>query len=165
MREYMDKRRFSIIDHENLEIVDRAIAQLEALGATIVEPKAEDNGLLTPYLQRHYPALMNAAYAEKEGADLFPEGMDMISQLLTLAEHPGMAGGTGRNALNIMNLKGGQFDGQGMYSLSKYLRERGDENVRTIDDLVSKAKFFKDTRYHNPQRVSSTRTQTATAQR
>jgi hypothetical protein len=30
-----------------------------------------------------------------------------------------------------------------MYSLSKYLRERGDTNVRTVEDLISKAKFFK----------------------
>ena len=45
--------------------------------------------------------------------------------------------------LNIMSLRGGQFEGQGMYSLSKYLRERGDTNVRTVEDLISKAKFFK----------------------
>ena len=39
-----------------------------------------------------------------------------------------------------------------MYSLSKYLRERGDENIRTVEDLISKARFFKDSRYHNPER-------------
>ena len=41
-------------------------------------------------------------------------------------------------------------EGQGTYSLSKYLRERGDTNIRTIDDLITKARFFKDDKFHDP---------------
>eukprot|EP01050_Picozoa_sp_SAG11_P054676 SAG11_NODE_32999_length_279_cov_1.427778_1_plen_76_part_10 len=59
--------------------------------------------------------------------------------------------------LTIDNLRGGQFEGQGMYSLSKYLRERGDANIRTVEDLIAKAKFFKDSRYHNPERSLQSR--------
>jgi Asp-tRNA(Asn)/Glu-tRNA(Gln) amidotransferase A subunit family amidase len=40
MREYMDKSAFEIVDHENIDIVNDAIAQLATLGATIVEPPA-----------------------------------------------------------------------------------------------------------------------------
>ncbi len=61
-----------------------------------------------------------------------------------------------------MNLRGGQFEGQGMYSLSKYLRERGDTNIRTVEDLISKARFFKDTRYHNPERSLESRLESNT---
>ena len=93
MREYMDKTKFDVIDHENIDIVDRAIVALAELGATIVEPAPADHGLMTPSLRKYYPALMNAAYASNEGRELFPEGMSMIHKLLTLAENPSMAAG------------------------------------------------------------------------
>jgi hypothetical protein len=91
MREYMDKKKFDIIDHgakklyflshlyikkgtfyqdrlgtnigkveqrvaffaENIDLVDQAIATLADLGATIVEPDAKDNGLMTPSLRKY----------------------------------------------------------------------------------------------------------------
>jgi amidase len=93
MREYMDKRKFDVIDHENIDIVDQAILKLAELGATIIEPGPTDNGLMTPSLRKYYPAMMNAAYASNEGRELFPEGMSMIHKLLALAENPSMAAG------------------------------------------------------------------------
>jgi amidase len=36
--------------------------------------------------------------------------------------------------------------GEGRYFLEQYLRERGDANIRTIDDLMGKAQFFTDLR-------------------
>ena len=99
---YMDKGRFSVIDHENLDIVSAAIEQLGALGATIVEPTGPHVGLLTPYLHKHFPAYFNKAWAENEGKELFPEGTNMISKLLSLSEHPSMVPDT----LDINSLSG-----------------------------------------------------------
>ena len=44
MREYMDKTKFDVIDHENIDIVNRAIVTLAELGATIVEPAPQIMG-------------------------------------------------------------------------------------------------------------------------
>jgi hypothetical protein len=42
---------------------------------------------------------------------------------------------------------GGPFPGQGRFQLERYLRARGDVSVRTVRDLVDKARFFEDERY------------------
>lgn len=46
--------------------MERAIAQLTALGATVVEPPAGDGGLFTPFVKRLYPTLMDAAFARND---------------------------------------------------------------------------------------------------
>ena len=56
----MDKSVFSVVDHESIDIVNKGIAQLAALGATVVEPAEEDGALFTPYLKKYYPHLMKA---------------------------------------------------------------------------------------------------------
>ena len=78
------------------------VKQLGALGATIVEPTGPHVGLLTPYLHKHFPAYFNKAWAENEGKELFPEGTNMISKLLSLSEHPSMVPDT----LDINSLSG-----------------------------------------------------------
>ena len=52
----MDKSVFSVVDYESIDIVNKGIAQLAALGATVVEPAEEDGGLFTPYLKKILPA-------------------------------------------------------------------------------------------------------------
>ena len=92
---------------------------------------AGSGGLFTPYLKRYYPQLMNAAFAENDrkrfGGALFPEGSDEIAKLLQLAEQPAMA----PDGLSMLTVGSGRpFPGQGRFQLEKYLRERGDANVR-----------------------------------
>jgi len=40
IREYMDKQDFTIADSESIDLIDRSIAKLEQLGATMVDPGA-----------------------------------------------------------------------------------------------------------------------------
>ncbi|MEJ1963203.1 MAG: amidase family protein [Gammaproteobacteria bacterium] len=47
---------------------------------------------------------------------------------------------------NIRNLGPAPDTGEGRYFLEQYLKQRGDANIRTIDDLMNKAQFFTDLR-------------------
>jgi len=143
VREYMDKSKFAKADEESIDIVNRAIEDLRRLGAEIVEPGPE--GLFTPYVRRYFPQLQNAAFAAR-----FPEqfpvdaagkpASDQIDTLLDMAADPSLVPGD----LTIRNLGQAQAVGESRYMLERYLRERGDASIRTIEDLVSKGRFFND---------------------
>ena len=47
---------------------------------------------------------------------------------------------------NIRNLGALPESGEGKYFLNQYLQQRGDANIKTIEDLMSKAQFFTDLR-------------------
>jgi amidase len=143
MREYMDKSVFSSPLYVNIDIVDHAIEELKQLGATIVEPPAE--GLFTAYIRRHLPALQNASWT-KEHPELFPidasgkPAQDQVGTLIDLAMDPARVPGK----VTLRDIAPEAIVGESKYGFNLYLRERGDPNIRTIDDLVAKSKFFED---------------------
>ena len=47
---------------------------------------------------------------------------------------------------SIRNLGPNANDGEGKFFLSLYLKQRGDANIKTIEDLMSKSRFFTDLR-------------------
>lgn len=143
VREYMDVSQFAKADEENIAIVNRAIEELRKLGAEIVEPGPE--GLFTPYVRRYFPLLQNAAFTSKY-PDLFPvDGTgkpvgDHLGTLINMSLDPSLV----PEGLTIRTLGQAQAVGESRYMLERYLRQRGDANIRTIGDLVSKARFFDD---------------------
>jgi amidase len=46
----------------------------------------------------------------------------------------------------IRNINGGGNPGLTKYMLTRYLRERGDANIKSIRDLIDKSKFYRDIR-------------------
>ena len=62
VREYMNKKLFSKADEESIDIVERAIADLRKLGATIVDPGPE-GALFQGCVTRYAPELLNVAFA------------------------------------------------------------------------------------------------------
>ena len=152
VREYMDKSVFSSPLYVNIDIVDRAIEELKQLGATIVEPPAE--GLFTPYIRRHLPALQNASWT-KQYPDLFPvdsagkPSEDQVGTLIDLAMDPGKVPGKA----TLRDIPPEAIVGESKYGFNLYLRERGDANIKTIDDLIAKSKFFNDP-YEGDKRVT-----------
>ena len=59
-------------DEESIDLVERAIADLRTLGATIVDPGAE-GALFTRCITRYAPELLNSAFA-RQYPQLFPVG-------------------------------------------------------------------------------------------
>lgn len=143
VREYMDKSKFTKADEESIDLVDRAIEDLKKLGATIVEPGPE--GLFTPYIRRYQPMLFNAAWT-KQFPEMFPvdaEGKpasDHSATLVDLAFDPSKVPGK----VTLRDLGALETVGERKYGFDTYLRERGDANIKTLEDLINKANFYRD---------------------
>jgi Asp-tRNA(Asn)/Glu-tRNA(Gln) amidotransferase A subunit family amidase len=142
VREYMDKSLFTPADAESIDIVDRALADLRKLGATIVDPGA-GGSLFQSCLAKYDPYLNADAYVAK-----FPEtfpvdsvgkpAADHIATLIALAFEPRSV----PTAFSLRDFGPAGAGGEGRYLLERYLRERGDANIKSVADLANKANFF-----------------------
>ncbi|HEY8994131.1 MAG TPA: amidase [Lacunisphaera sp.] len=143
VREYMDKAAFTKADEQSIDLVNQAIEELKKLGATIVEPGPD--GLFTDYIRRYNPMLSNSSWT-KLFPELFPVDAagkptkDHTAMLVKLAGDPSKVPGK----LTIRDFEGAQAVGESKYGYNVYLQERGDANIKTLDDLITKANFFND---------------------
>jgi Asp-tRNA(Asn)/Glu-tRNA(Gln) amidotransferase A subunit family amidase len=142
VREYMDKSLFTEADSESIDIVEAAIGDLAELGATIVDP-GPGGALLQECLDKYNPYLNAAAYlrAFPERFPLADDGAvaaDHIAALLDMAFDPGQV----PPAFTLRDFGSTGSRGEGRYLLERYLRERGDANIKTVADLAAKANFF-----------------------
>jgi amidase len=144
VREYMDRKVFvGPLYANNIDLAERAIEDLRKLGATIVEAPPE--GLFTAYIRRYNPALQNTSWT-KMYPELFPVDpagkptTDHVSTLLDLAMDPSKVPGN----VTLRDIAAAPIVGESKYGFDLYLRQRGDANIKTLDDLINKANFFKD---------------------
>jgi Asp-tRNA(Asn)/Glu-tRNA(Gln) amidotransferase A subunit family amidase len=147
VREYMQKELFSKADEESIEIVERALEDLRRLGATIVDPGPQ-GALFQNCIARYAPQYYNAALASRY-PELFPvesdgtPATDHITTLVEMSVDPALI----PEDLSIRNLGGFSAEGESKYMINKYLRERGDPNIQSNADLISKATFYEDTNF------------------
>jgi amidase len=144
VREYMDRKVFSSpLYASNIDLAERAIEDLRKLGATIVDAPPE--GLFTAYIRRYNPALQNTSWT-KLYPELFPVDSagkpttDHIATLLDMAMDPSKV----PSNITLREIAAAPIVGESKYGFDLYLRERGDANIKTLDDLINKANFFKD---------------------
>ncbi|HVQ14021.1 MAG TPA: amidase [Vicinamibacterales bacterium] len=144
VREYLNKSLFSKADDQSIDLVERAIADLRKLGATIVDPGATGS-LFQPCIARSAPRLLNASFT-RQYREAFPVDAagqpsgDQIAALLELAADPSRVPA----GLGLRGLGGFGAPGEDRYMMNKYLRERGDANIKTNADLAEKATFYSD---------------------
>jgi Asp-tRNA(Asn)/Glu-tRNA(Gln) amidotransferase A subunit family amidase len=152
LREYMRPSLLAKADEESISIVNAAIADLRKLGAVIVDPGAEGE-LFTSCIRRYAPAQLNSSFA-RQYPQLFPvDGSgqptgDQIASLLALDADPSRV----PDNLSLRTLNAGGIGGRGedRFMINRYLRERGDANIKTNADLIAKARFYSDP--HFPDR-------------
>lgn len=146
LREYTRRELFTEEDGPALDLFEKALADLRALGATLVDPGEKD--LLTPYIHQNFYVLYSPTTA-KRFPDLFPVDAagqpttDRASTVLDLTMHPEKVPAK----LTIRDFGEGEALGQGRHMLNYYLALRGDEKIRSINDLVAEGKFFEDERF------------------
>jgi Asp-tRNA(Asn)/Glu-tRNA(Gln) amidotransferase A subunit family amidase len=150
LREYMRPSLVSKADEDSIGLVERAIADLRKLGAVIVDPGAEGE-LFTRCITRYAPELLNSAFA-RQYPQLFPSDAaaaaaaaatgDQIATLLQLQQDPARV--PAQLSLRTLNAGGFGPAGEGKYMLNRYLRERGDANIKSNADLIAKARFYQD---------------------
>ena len=86
-------------------------------------------------LVRQFPELFPVDAAGKPAADHVPLLVDMFF-------HPEMFPA----APTIRGLGPAETVGERKYAMNRYLAQRGDANIKSIDDLIAKSTFFSDTR-------------------
>jgi Asp-tRNA(Asn)/Glu-tRNA(Gln) amidotransferase A subunit family amidase len=142
VREYMDKKLFTAADAESIDIVDRALGDLQKLGATLVDPGAGGE-LFQSCLKKYIPQVYNSGFT-KQFPQLFPvdaSGKPTADQIPTLVElyfNPAKF----PDGPNIRGLGPMPTTGERRYMMERYLTERGDKNIKNIQDLIDKSKFF-----------------------
>jgi Asp-tRNA(Asn)/Glu-tRNA(Gln) amidotransferase A subunit family amidase len=153
VREYMRKSLFTPADAQTIDLVSRAAEDLRGLGATLVDPGAEGE-LFTPCLRRYAPQALNKLFTRKY-PKLFPvdeQGNpvgDHARTLLAMQQDPALV----PEGFSLRDLGGNAgTDGQNKYFIDQYLAERGDANIRTNADLISKARFHEDPTFPDRRR-------------
>ena len=138
LREYMSGKLFAKADEESIDIIERAIDDIRKLGATLVDP-GPDKELFNDCLARYAPRLMNSAFA-RQYPQLF--GADQILALVDLDGNPNRL----PEVLSLRTLNAGGIgpSGEGKFEINRYLRERGDSNIRSNADLIAKSRFYTD---------------------
>ena len=149
VREYMNRTLFSKADEQSLDLVERAVADLRTLGATIVDPGPE-GALFQQCLVRYAPELLNAAFTARY-PDAFPvnaqgdPAADHIAVLLEMKADPSRV----PPAFSLRSLGGFGSRGEDKYWINRYLLERGDANIKSNADLIAKARFYSDPNFPN----------------
>jgi len=155
LREYMSRKLFAKADEESIGIIERAIDDIRKLGAAIVDP-GPDKELFKDCLARYAPRLMNSAFARQ-----YPQifGADQILALLDLDGNPNRV----PEALSLRTLNAGGIgpSGEGKFEINRYLRERGDGNIRSNADLIAKSRFYTDPNFPDRKQARE-RDETAT---
>ena len=146
IREYMDRKLFNDADTESIENTERAIADLQRLGATIVDP-GPGGALLQTFIDKYAPPVLNKLFISRFPKD-FPvdasgkPSADHIASLVDMFLNPSLTPG----GLNLRDFGAARSVGESRYSLELYLKERGDANIKSARDLNDKSRSFTDTR-------------------
>src|ERR1700693_1964122 len=134
LRESMNKRLFTQADHESIDIVEKAIDDLRKLGAVIIDP-GPGGALFQKCIDQHIPRNLNALFI-KQFSSLFPTGVDQIKTLEDMYADPSRAPAK----LTIRDFgKTGEAVGESKYYFNRYLRKRGDANIKDLTDLINKS--------------------------
>jgi amidase len=144
IREYMDRKLFNQADEESIASAEKAIADLQKLGAVIVDP-GEGGALLKKYIDKYAPSVMNKLFVNRFPAafpfdDAGKPTADHIRALVDMFENPSLVPG----GLNLRTLGGGQSAGESRYMTELYLSERGDAKIKTQRDLMESSKALTD---------------------
>ena len=150
VREYLNRKLLTQADAESVDLVERAIEVLKKLGATVEDPGPE-GALFQQCITRAAPELLSSAFTAQYRA-LFPlnasgqpEG-DHIATLVEMRANPSRV----PDALTLRTLGGGfNVTGEDKYMINRYLRKRGDANIKTNADLIAKGTFYDDPNFPN----------------
>ena len=136
VREFM--RVFSKADEDSIRIANQAIADLAKAGATIVDP-GPDGALFKDAIAELLPGL-NAPLLAALYKELFPASTPIVDTGVEIA------GDTSRFPADISLRALVEYEppnsGEVLYVLNRYLRARGDKNIRSVSDLINHSTFL-----------------------
>lgn len=129
---------FAKADEDSVRIANQAVADLAKMGAVIIDPGP--NGQLFKdaigelVLPLHTPALVSTF------KELFPKPDSIVSKAVQLSLNRSSL--PPELTLRILVEAELIAPGELQYALNRYLAERGDANIRSVADLISKSTFY-----------------------
>jgi hypothetical protein len=115
------------------------LRDLNRAGATLVDPGPE-GALFTDALAEILPAL-DAGTLAAVFNEAFPPGTDLVAASI------GIAGNAAKLppdlTLRVIAEREPPTQGEVLFALNRYLRERGDKNIGSVADLIAKSTFFR----------------------
>ena len=146
IREHMDKKVFNEADVQAIDLTERAIADMRRIGATIIDP-GPGGALLQSCIDKYLPLYRNKVFTDQY-PNLFPSDAngkpttDRVAQLADMYFDPTRV----PKGTTIRTIGAASNNGMTKYMMLRYLKERGDANIKTVKDLIDKSKFYKDIR-------------------
>jgi amidase len=135
LREFMQP--FTKADEDSIRIANAAIADLAKAGATIVDP-GPNGALFKQAIADLLPALdapmLAALYKELfAGAPIVSKSVEITGAAADLPPELTLRALVEREPPN---------SGEVLYVLNRYLRERGDKNIKSVADLIAQSTFL-----------------------
>ncbi len=125
-------------DEASVAIAEAALRDLAKAGATLVDP-GPDGALFQDAIAAILPALdaplLAAVYPEafSRGSNLTDSGIIMSGAAASLPSDL---------TIRVVAESEPSISGEGLFAMERYLRERGDTNIRSIADLIAKSTFY-----------------------
>ena len=146
LREYMNRSLFNEADEESIAATEQAMADLQKLGATIVDP-GPTGALLQKFIDKYAPSVLNTLFIDRF-PNAFPvdgngkPSTDHIATLVNMYYDPSLV----PEGMTLRSIGQGQSVGESRFMIERYLRERGDATIKTMKDLNEHSKALTDTR-------------------
>ena len=147
VREFMDKRLFSKMDEEAIDVVDRAVGDLRRLGATIVDPGPE-GALFQSCINTYAPSALGVLFTRQD-PNHFPvdsNGKPTTDQIATLADmalNPALVD----SAVTVRGFGPAAAEGESRYMREVYVRRRGDAAIKSAQDMTAKSAAITDPQF------------------
>jgi Asp-tRNA(Asn)/Glu-tRNA(Gln) amidotransferase A subunit family amidase len=136
IREFMQV--FTKADEDSVRLANQALGDLAKAGATIVDP-GPHGALFRDAIAEIMPALdaptLAAVYKE-----LFPSATPVVDRSLELAGKPSQL--PPELSIRLLAEREPPTSGEILFAMDRYLRERGDKNIRSVGDLLAKSTFY-----------------------
>jgi len=123
-------------DEASVAIAETALRDLRKAGATLVDP-GPGGALFQDALAAIVPAL-DAPVLAAVLADAFPPGSNLVEKAAAIAGKALPADLT----LRVIAEYEPPAPGEGLFAMERYLRERGDNTMRSVADLIAKSTFY-----------------------
>jgi amidase len=137
VREFM--RVHTKADEDSVAVVEAALHDLATGGATVIDPGPE-GALFTDALAEILPTL-DAGTLAAVFAEAFPPGTDLVATSVAIAGNAAKL--PADLTLRVIAEREPPTQGEGLFALNRYLRDRGDKNIRSVADLIAKSTFFR----------------------
>ena len=129
---------FTKADEEVIRITNQAIEDLKKAGATIVDPGPE-GALFKDAIAAMLPGL-DAPAIISIYKEFFAAGTPVVDRLVDMTGDPSRL--PPELTLRILAEREITNPGESLYVLNRYLRERGDKNIKSVADLLANSTFY-----------------------